>query len=329
MVDETTAAETTETAVVADAEDEFSKAFAQFAAPGEKPAATETASTPEPEAQQPPPADATEGVEAAPESEPETVVAEGETTRNEPVRDAPEPPRYTVEEWTRFMAAQQAAQQQQAPDVQPAPAAQQAPAQPVLSKEEIETVQEFRKEWPDVAKALDVQQKAFAHDLLNYVFSQIAQEVTPVLQQVETIADRTHVADIYDFVPDYDQVREPVIDWVSRLPNNAFRQYAVGVVQQGSPADIQGLVDQWRMFNGVAAPQAAAPAARAPQQVQRPAPVVKQAPPSLKQAAAAMAPVKSQRTTVIQTDDPNDFDGAFERYADEMRRQRQTFAQRQ
>jgi hypothetical protein len=123
--------------------------------------------------------------------------------------------------------------------------------------------------------------------------------------------------DIYDFVPDYDQVREPVINWVGSLPPSAFRNYAVSVVQQGAPGDIQQLVDQWRGYSGVAAPAAAAPAPRVPT-VQR-----KAADPAIARAAAAMAPVKSQRTAVVQAEDPNDFDGAFERAAAEAKRARE------
>lgn len=316
MVDENTMpndtpADTPAAVETTSAADEFSAAFAQFASPGEKP--DETVSTSEPAAQEAPPADDAGEVEAAPDES-----AEGAPVAPQP---APEPPRYSAEEWMRVMQAQQ----QQVPQYdQPAPAPERAPPPPVLSKEEVETIQEFRKEWPDVAKALDVQQKAFANDLLNYVFGQIAQEVAPKLQLVEELTERTHVSDIYDFVPDYDAVREPVINWVGALPNSAFRQYAVSVVEQGSPADIQGLVDQWRMFSGQQAPAPAAPAPVAPPQPQR-----RQVAPELRRAAAALAPVKSQRTTVVQTEDPDDFDGAFDRYATQARSQRSTFSTRQ
>lgn len=305
-----------EQTVTPSADDEFSAAFAQFASPGEKPA--ETAPSPDAEVQEAPPADAEAGDEAAPEE----VTADSGNQEPEPA-PAPEPPRLTAEEWMRIMAAQQQQQAQYGQQSQPAPQAEQPVSKPVLSKEEVETLQEFQKDWPDVAKALEVQQKAFANDLLNYVFGQIAQEVAPKLALVDELTERTHVTDIYDFVPDYDQVREPVINWVSQLPPSAFRNYAVGVVQQGAPNDIQALVDQWRTVSGQQAP---APMQRAPAPV---APQRKAADPALKRAAAALAPVKSQRTTVVQTDDPNDFDGAFERYAQQMRSQRANFTGRQ
>lgn len=325
-----------EQAVTPSAEDEFSKAFAQYAAPGEKPAA-ETAPPTEPEAQQSPPADATEEGGAAPAE----VTADSGDMGGEPVptpsepapEPEPEPVKLTAEEWFKQYAAEQFARQQQAqyaqqqqPVPQSAPAPERSEPPPVLSKAEVETLQEFKKEWPDVAAAMEVQQKQFAYQLLDYVFGQIAQEVTPRLEVVDQLADRSHATDIYDFVPDYDQVRDPVINWVSQLPPSAFRNYAAGVVNEGSPQDIQGLVDQWRMFTGAApAPQQApVPAQRAPAP-----PPKKQADPALQRAAAAMAPVKSQRTTVVQTDDPNDFDGAFERYAEQMRRQRNSFGARQ
>lgn len=317
MVDENTTPEAAETPAAAEtsAADEFAAAFAQFASPGEKP--EETVSVPDAEVQEAPPADAEAGDETAPD---EDGVGHASADDEAPAQTASEPARLTADEWARIMAAQQS--YQQAPNVSAPSAPERSPPPPVLSKEEVETIQEFRKEWPDVAKAMDVQQKAFANDLLNYVFNQFAEVMTPALQQVESVAERTHVMDIYDFVPDYDQVREPVIDWVARMPQNAFRQYAVSVVEQGSPADIQGLVDQWRMFTGQQAPQAQAapgyaPAPRAPT-VQR-----KAASPALARAAAAMAPVKSQRTTVVQTDDPNDYDGAFERAAAAARQARE------
>lgn len=320
MVDENTTSEAAETSAAApetSAADEFAAAFAQFASPGEKP--EETVSVPDAEVQEAPPADAEAGDETAPD---EDGAGHASADGAAPAQTAPEPARLTADEWARVMAAQQS--YQQAPHVSAPSAPERSPPPPVLSKEEVETIQEFRKEWPDVAKAMDVQQKAFANDLLNYVFNQFAEVMTPALQQVESVAERTHVMDIYDFVPDYDNVREPVIEWVARMPQNAFRQYAVSVVEQGSPADIQGLVNQWRMFTGQQAPapqaQAApgyAPAPRAPA-VQR-----RTANPALARAAAAMAPVKSQRTTVVQTEDPNDFDGAFERAAAAARQARE------
>lgn len=334
----TEAAETPAPADTTSAADEFAAAFAQFASPGEKPA--ETVSASEPEAQQPPPVDATEEVETAPDEGEQTaanVDASQSTAAATSAAPTTEPPRFTADEWARFMAAQQQAQYAQQPP-QPAPAPQRSEPPPVLSKEEVETIQEFRKEWPDVAKALDIQQKAFADNLLSYVFNQFAEVITPVVQQVESVAERSHIGDIYDFVPDYDQVREPVINWVASLPNSAFRQYAVSVVNDGAPNDIQQLVDQWRMFNGVPAPQAQAPAPSGVQQRafnpayipgnQAPRVQRKAVDPAIARAAAAMAPVKSQRTTVVQTDDPNDFDGAFERAAALAKQERDAFANR-
>lgn len=294
-------------------DDVFASAFADFASPGDK--------TDGPDVAAPVTHDETEApADAAPEAAPAEPPA-GETPEPAPV-DASgqnEPPRLTAEEWqaqyNAMLAQQQAAYQQQAQYAQQA----EAPPPPLLGQEEVAALQEFQKEWPDVAKAMELQQRVLAHQVIDYVFKEIAKEVTPKLQQLDDVAERAHFEDIYSYVPDYDDVRDRVIQWVQQQPVMAQRAY-VPVVQQGTPDQIAWLVDEWRSRTGQQqAPQPVAPTPQYQQpqtyQYQQPAAQTRQPSQAVRQAAAALAPVSSKRSAVIRTDDPNDFDGAFERFA--------------
>lgn len=295
-----TDATTTDTAIQPDAptppaelspEDVFANAFAEFASPGDKkddetvapPVAAEAEGEQAP-AEQPPAENAPPAAEAAPEGE-------------QPERRQPTPDE--VQAYYDAIAQQQAAQQAQY--------AQQQSQQPLLAQEEVATLTEFRKEWPDVAKAVDIQSRVLAHQVIDYVFKEFAKEITPKLQQLEDLAERTHFEDIYNTVDDYDDVRDKVIQWVGRQPDylrNAYDQ----VVQYGTPDQIADLIGRWRQETGQAAPQLAP---RAP----APAPVVRQPSPAVRNAAAALAPVSSKRSNVTRVDDPNDFDSAWDRFA--------------
>lgn len=312
MIDTDTTTTDTDTAAPApeaDApspDDVFASAFADFASPGDK--------TDEPDVAAPVALDAAEAAadaeaEAAPAeptAEPPPVAAQDSASGQDAA------PRLTAEEWqAHYNAQQQAAYMQQ---MQQAQYAQQPPPQqpPLLGQEEVAALQEFQKEWPDVAKAVELQQRVLAHQVIDYVFKEFAKEITPRLSQLEDLAERDHFEDIYTYVPDYDDVRDRVIQWVQQQPPVAQRAYAP-VVQQGTPDQIAWLVDEWRMKTGQQQQQ---PVYQQQQTYQQPAPPqTRQPSAAVRQAAAALAPVSSKRSAVIRTDDPNDFDSAFERFA--------------
>lgn len=196
---------------------------------------------------------------------------------------------------TRFA---QIVREQPAPRPQPQPQAQQPQQAPLFTPDEIKELEAYEKDWPDVAKAEALRRRAEYSQLISYVFQQVSQRLAPLEQQTAGVSTRSHLNDLYTLIPDYDQVRDPVLAWVDQQPaylKNAYMQ----VAQQGTPAEVADLVGRYKQANGVQAPVARAPAAPAPQ---------------VRKAAAALAPVQSARSNVAETA-PEDFDSAFAAFA--------------
>lgn len=266
-------------------DDDFSGAFAQFA--------TETPAAPAPEAV---PA-AAEPAEPAPAEE---APAEEPPAEEEPAEEEPaaEPSASDDELLARLAAL---VKKTPAADKEPetAPAAQE---EPVYSTEEQEFLTEYEKDWPDVAKAEALRRRSEYRQLVNHVFSEVAKELAPLTKTLRTLSERAHLTDIYDKVDDYDDVREKVVGWVDKQPTylqNAYKH----VIQQGTPDEIADLVSRYKQEVGTATPSV--PASKKETEL----------PTSTKQAVAALAPVSSKRSTIVQADDPNDFNGAFEQFA--------------
>ena len=196
---------------------------------------------------------------------------------------------------TRFA---QIVREQPAPQPQPQPQAQQPQQAPLFTPDEIKELEAYEKDWPDVAKAEALRRRAEYSQLISYVFQQVSQRLAPLEQQTAGVSTRSHLNDLYTLIPDYDQVRDPVLAWVDQQPaylKNAYMQ----VAQQGTPVEVADLVGRYKQANGVQAPVARAPAAPAPQ---------------VRKAAAALAPVQSARSNVAETA-PEDFDSAFAAFA--------------
>jgi hypothetical protein len=193
----------------------------------------------------------------------------------------------------------QIVREQPAPQQPVQPQAQQPQQAPLFTPEEIKELEAYEKDWPDVAKAEALRRRAEYSQLISYVFQQVSQRLAPLEQQTAGVSTRSHLNDLYTLIPDYDQVRDPVLQWVDQQPayiRNAYMQ----VAQQGTPAEVADLVGRYKQANGVQASAApAAPAAPAPQ---------------VRKAAAALAPVKSARSNVVETA-PEDFDSAFAAFA--------------
>lgn len=182
-----------------------------------------------------------------------------------------------------------------------------SPSRELFSADEKEFLSTYEKDWPDVARAEDLRWRAKAHDLVNYVFQEVAKEISPIMQSVRTLSERTHLSDLHNTVEDYDDIRDKVIDWVGHQP--AYLQSAYQhVIQQGTVEEVADLVTRWRQASGTQA-QPAAPARRKAET---------ELPTATKQAAAALAPVSSKRSAVIQGVDPNDFESAFSDFAGKM-----------
>ena len=271
-------------------DNDFTAAFAQFGAAepaetvAEKPAEPETTET-EAEAPEAP-------VAETPETEPETTETETEPESTAPTDDD--------------LLARLAALVKQTPakkeEPEPEPTAQAEPEPEIYTADEKALLSEYEKDWPDVAKAEALRRRAEYRDLVNHVFREVAKELGPISQTLRTLAERTHLSDLHEKVEDYDDVRDKVVDWVNNQPSylqNAYKH----VIQQGTPDEIADLVARYK--NETAPTQPATTTRKTEAEL----------PATTKQAVAALAPVSSKRSTIVQADDPNDFEGAFAAFA--------------
>jgi hypothetical protein len=194
---------------------------------------------------------------------------------------------------------------------EPAPQVQQQTQQeqPIYSADEQKFLEEYEKDWPDVARAESLRRRSEYRELVNYVFTEVAKVLRPQIETVQAISEMTHLQQLQTQVTDYDDVRDKVIDWANKQPvylQNAYKH----VIEQGTVDEVADLIDRYRQETGYKAPNAA------------PRPATKRVetelPSATKQAAAALAPVSSKRSAVIAGDDPNDFESAFSSFANKM-----------
>lgn len=294
------------------AEDDFGSFFDSLSAlEGKAPPADFGASTPvtaEPAAETPlattPEPSATEG---STDPGADNVAGGGAAAEPPPVA-APPPPKSdaTPELLERFVQAIET----RAPTAPPPPPTRPAPP-PLYTDEEVEALNTFEKDWPDVAKALSLVMRGSTTVNNATIMQQLGQTLAPALQNMQAVQVDHQLNALRQAVPDYDKVRDPVINWAlndQTIPpylRNAYK----GVIEQGEVSEITDLVDRWRQATGnTLTPQGQS----APKPAAKPANELSEA---AKQAVASLAPVVSKRTAVVSSALPGDFDGAFEHFA--------------
>lgn len=274
---------------------DFDTAFATFSAPEGQTAPEPTPApapetTPEPEQAAPEP-EATPEPEPAPEPTPEPAVEK--------------PPAESDEALLARLAAlvgkppAQAAPAPQPESVQATP----QPAPAIFTEAETKFLQEYEQEWGEVSRGEALKRRAETQALVEYLFTEIANELRPLAQGYQELQAAARMGVIQSKVPAYETVKADVAKWAEAQPAYLRSAYQ-SVLQSGNAEDIADLVARYTKETGTAP---------------TPAPVVKPAtelPSSAKQAAAALAPVSSKRSTVATADvDRNDFDGAFAKFA--------------
>jgi hypothetical protein len=215
------------------------------------------------------------------------------------------------------------------PAAAPAPAPTPAPAPaPLLSADEQAVLAKYEQDWDQVSLGEALKRRVEYNALVNHIFKQLEPVITAVNQisgNVGRVESSVQLRELEDLIPDYHEVREPVLDWVAKQPaylKTAYEQ----LTASGSPEEIADMVDRFRKETGWVAPagtpaptpaatSAAAPAAAAPTPTPAPAPAPTAALPAAAAAAvASLKPVKSGRTEPAQAQDPNDFDGAWKEF---------------
>ena len=170
-----------------------------------------------------------------------------------------------------------------------------------------------------MAQAESTRRKGEYAQLLNYVFSQVAQYVAPVMTDLQKLMNEAHLQQVKGIVPDYSPTLEQeVASWVETQPSYLKSAYTA-VMQSGTSDEVADLIGRYRAATGTPA-SAPAPTGGQPAPAATPAPAPKRETElsrAAKQAAASLAPVGSERTAVVAGQDPGDFDSAFARFAAE------------
>lgn len=192
----------------------------------------------------------------------------------------------------------------------PTPTPTPAPeAAPIYTTDETAAIKKYQEDWSDVAAGEALVRRQEYHGLINYIFGQLNPLLTPLLATTDSLASRTQLQELEGLIPDYHQVREPVIAWVDKQPEY-LKEAFTKVTSTGTPAQIADLVERFKKDTNWAT--AAAPAGTVPPVVTPPAAKPAAAlPAAAAAAAAALKPVKTSRTEAAGTVDPNDFDAAF------------------
>lgn len=304
----------------------FEAAFKDIAAaidngeipPAPADAAPQPDPTPEPAVEAPVEAPAPE--EPAPEGpqpDPETP-AEGEEAPKEPeaLQEPPKAaPSASDEALKRLADALEAQNARQQPPQEP----QQAPQQQMpelFTPDEAKLLVTFKEEYPEIAQALQVAQRAQGKLFEHRMKSEIAAAIAPYVEVIDVLTARTQHMDLTQAIPEYDEYRDKVIEWATNSKQPPYlRDAYANVIQYGSREDIKDLYQRFYQETGirpVAATQQQQPVTP-PKIATRSA---SELPASAKQAARALAPVGSKRSEIPTASDPNDFDGAFAKWKD-------------
>lgn len=195
---------------------------------------------------------------------------------------------------------QQEVPQQQAP--------QQQPEMP-FSEDEIKTLNEFEKDYPDVAEAVRIVTAKNQQLLASYIFKTVDEFLKPRLELLDAIATRTHISELAQEIPQYnDEYRDKVVEWaLSDKQPKYLRSAYEHVIKNGDVDEVKDLISRYEVANGAQQPQKAASRRSAE-------------PPTIaKQAAKSMAPVSGKRSAPSVEVEPESFDDAFAKYAKELK----------
>jgi hypothetical protein len=174
-------------------------------------------------------------------------------------------------------------------------------------------LENFRKEWPEVAEAMSTQLQIDIYNTVQYVFAQMKKEYGPRFERLDAVADvvgeMITINDLRSRNSDYDTEHGNVVQWVDSL-KGFQKKAAKDVLESGTPEDVTELFAEYRKANPKAPALVAGTdttPAKAPQ-----APKGKtELSAAAKKAANALSVVDSKRTSATTTVDPDDFDAAW------------------
>lgn len=175
--------------------------------------------------------------------------------------------------------------------------------QPLYSQQELGVLAEFAKEWPEVASANAILLNGLAKSLKEEVYREIALGMAPHIQKLGLLVNNAQYDDIERRVPGYEAVIPKVTEWANSQKVGYLKAAYTGVMENGTPEEIEHLIGQYRAETG---DKTGVPA-ETPARVDR-TPTLS---PDAKKAAARLAPVVGKQTG-IPAGAPQTFDSGFE-----------------
>jgi hypothetical protein len=172
--------------------------------------------------------------------------------------------------------------------------------------DELAVMTAFQKDWPDIAKAVELNNRVSMENLARHIFHEIKRTYDPVLievtQRAEALESELALGTLRQEHSDYDDVHGKVEAWVDTLPTFA-KMGAQQVMKEGTPQQVSELIAEYKKTHPVAATPATTVAAPAK---------VTELSAAAKKAAMTLSVVDSKRTAATTAADPNDFDGAWQ-----------------
>lgn len=207
----------------------------------------------------------------------------------------------------RFRALEAAVAKPPAPALAPEP----EPVQ-VYTPEEKTELDTLSKDWPDIVRLFTLLARQQQVDTLNYAFSEVGKVLTPLQASVATYNSNDHLGAILEAHSDYEQVYQPVLDWVEKQPGFLKEAYQ-NVVKQGTAEDVSMLIQRFKdETKWVSAPSQGAGESRPASAASTPAQQQTGLSEAAKKAAKAMGAVGTKRGASSAAQDPLDFDGAWD-----------------
>lgn len=221
-------------------------------------------------------------------------------------------------EYDKLLAAQRAAPAPAEPE--PTKPAETAPAAAtpasLYTPDEQAVIAAYQTDWPGVSQGERLIRRAEYSQLVAHIFNEVKRVYDPLVQRAldtaDTFESTTMVGEIRKAHADYnDAMHDEVAVWAGTL-KGMRRAVAEKIIEEGDPQEVVDLITEFKQATGktvtppvgntVATPTKPAAGSN-----------VTDISEAAKKAAKAMGVVEGKRTATSTTDDPNDFDGTWEK----------------
>lgn len=166
----------------------------------------------------------------------------------------------------------------------------------------------LNREWTEVANPVQALIGAHVQAALakqqQQILAQVQQQMAPIQQATAQSQEALYWNTIAAAHPDFREVAPALPAWIENQPFKVAQQY-LAQYQSGNPADAVQLLNAYKQAMGSTGAAPAHPASSAVQAPPQAAPVSKAA------LAATAAVPPAQRSKVVASRDPNDFEAAF------------------